>query len=273
MNKIEILTKPKPFLKWAGGKTQLLSVLRQYVPKNYNKYIEPFIGGGAMFFDLCPNKAIISDSNEDLIITYLEIKNNVFELIDNLKIHKNNEEYFYSIRALQTDSLNNLERASRLIYLNKTCFNGLYRVNKKDQFNVPFGKRKNPKICDEDVLITASSLLQNTEIICGDYKTVLRKNAEKGDFIFLDPPYDPVGEYSDFKRYTKDFFYKDDHVELKNEVDRLVNNNCHVILTNSDSDFVLDLFKDFECKVIQTKRMISSNPNSRTGKDLIIIGN
>ena len=176
------------------------------------------------------------------------------------------------MRSLTTNEMSDMERASRLIFLNKTCFNGLYRVNKKGQFNVPFARRKNPKICDEDVLLSASNALKNTEIVYGDYLKVLKEHAKEGDYVFLDPPYDPVGRYTDFKRYTKKFFEKEDHIKLKNELDRLIELGCQVILTNSDSDFILDLFDTYDSKVVNTKRMISSDPKSRTGKDLIIIG-
>ncbi len=262
----------KPFLKWAGGKTQLLSYLHKYAPVNFNKYIEPFIGGGAMFFSLNADHSIICDSNEELIITYQQIQSNVDEVIDHLRSFHNKEGFFYEIRQLNTSELKPSFRAARLIYLNKTCFNGLYRVNKKGHFNVPYGKG-NGNFLHEDVLRNASIFLQNTIIQLGDYLTVLNRNAEPGDFIFLDPPYYPVGKHSDFKRYTKDFFYHEDHVTLKEEFDRLVNLGCYVLLTNSNHEVILDLYSNYDIKVIETKRMISSNAQTRTAKDIIVIGN
>jgi len=261
----------KPFLKWAGGKTQLIPVLSKYIPTNYNKYIEPFIGGGAFFFYLNPKKAIISDSNEELITTYKAVRDDVEEIIAILNGYKNEESFFYKIRTLNPFKLSNTERAARLIYLNKTCFNGLYRVNKKGDFNVPYGKRIGDFL-NREQLRYSSEFLQKVEIFHSDYFTTLKKYAEKGDFIFLDPPYYPVGKYSDFKRYTKEFFYHNDHVILKEEFDRLVKIGCHVILTNSDHPVVMNLFQDYRIKVIDTKRLISSNPKTRIGKDIIVIG-
>ncbi|MHA1796672.1 MAG: DNA adenine methylase [Promethearchaeota archaeon] len=261
----------KPFLKWAGGKTQLIPELSKYVPIRFNKYIEPFIGGGAFFFYLNPGKAIISDSNEELIITYKAIRDNVEEIIEILEGYKNEEAFFYKIRSLDPNKLSDTERAARLIYLNKTCFNGLYRVNKKGEFNVPYGKR-NGEFLNREQLRDSSEFLQNVIILHSDYLETLKKYSKKGDFIFLDPPYYPVGKYSDFKRYTKEFFYHDDHVILKQEFDRLVKMGCHVLLTNSDHPVIMELYKDYEIKVIETKRLISSNPKTRIGKDIIVIG-
>lgn len=261
----------KPFLKWAGGKTQLIPELSKYLPVNYNRYIEPFIGGGALFFHLNPSNAIIADSNEELIITYKTLKESVEEVISVLRTYRNEEEFYYEIRAINPNTLTNIERSARLIYLNKTCFNGLYRVNKKGFFNVPFGKRSGAFFNEED-LRNSSEFLQNTIIEHADYLKVLKKYAITGDFVFLDPPYYPVGKYSDFKRYTKEFFYHEDQVKLKNEFDRLVEMGCHVILTNSDHPVILDLYKDYEIKVIETKRMISSKANTRKGVDIIVIG-
>ena len=261
----------KPFLKWAGGKTQLLGELHKYVPNNYNKYIEPFIGGGAMFFSLNSHKSIISDSNEELIITYRQVKSNVEEIISHLENFEHNEEFYYNIRQQNPQDLEESQRAARLIYLNKTCFNGLYRVNKKGQFNVPYGKGKG-NFLNKEVLRNANEFLENTTIIKGDYLTVLQENAVEGDFIFLDPPYYPVGKYSDFKRYTKEFFYHEDQVRLRDEFVRLTDIGCKVFLTNSDHEVILDLYSNFKIDIIETRRMISSNSKTRTGKDVIIVG-
>lgn len=261
----------KPFLKWAGGKTQLLSELHKYVPNNFNKYIEPFIGGGAMFFSLNPNKSIIADSNEELIITYRQVQEAVEEIIQHLKTFEHNEEFYYKLRSLDPNELENSYRAARLIYLNKTCFNGLYRVNKKGKFNVPYGKGKG-SFLNEEVLRNASEFLADTTIVNNDYLDVLNEFATEGDFIFLDPPYYPVGKYSDFKRYTKEFFYHEDQVRLKEEFDRLVNIGCKVVLTNSDHEVILDLYSDYRIEIKETRRMISSNSKTRKGKDIIVVG-
>lgn len=261
----------KPFLKWAGGKTQMLNELIKYAPENYNKYIEPFIGGGAFFFHLNPEKAIISDSNEELIITYNSVKEDIDEVINILNSYSLDKDSFYKIRSLDINELSLIERAARLIYLNKTCFNGLYRVNKKGNFNVPFGKPSGNSINVES-LINASTFLQNTKILHSDYLPIINQYAEKGDFVFLDPPYQPISKNADFKRYTKESFYEEDQIKLKDEFDRLVKKGCHVILTNSNHPIIFELYKNYEIKIIETKRMISSNPKTRVGTDVIVIG-
>lgn len=260
----------KPVLKWAGGKTQMLGELLSKVPASYGKYIEPFVGGGALFFALNPEAAVISDSNPELINMYHQIADNVDEVISYLQKYENTQEMFYSVRALDWMALPEAEAAARTIYLNKTCFNGLYRVNRKGQFNVPFGKYKAPNFCDVDALYAASEVLQKAEIICGDYLTVLKEHACPGDFIFLDPPYLPVSEYSDFKRYTKEQFYEEDHVELAKEVFRLQELECHVILTNSNHPLVHELYQPLNIEVIQTKRYISCSGKNRKGEDVIV---
>lgn len=263
-------TFPKPFLKWAGGKSQLLDELSAKSPHTYNRYIEPFIGGGAMFFAMRPDAGVIADSNPELVNVYRCIANNVDQVIKHLKTFENSEDEFYKIRALDFSELEPEYAAARTVYLNRTCFNGLYRVNKKGQFNVPFGRYKNPKICDEETLKSASTALQNTEIIQGDYKDVLKKTARRGDFIFLDPPYLPVSKYSDFQRYTKEQFYEEDHRELADEVKRLQKIGCHVVLTNSNHPLVHELYEPFEIEIVNTRRNISSKAKTRTGEDVIV---
>ena len=260
----------KPIMKWAGGKTQMLSDIMPKIPKKYGKYIEPFIGGGALFFALNPDKAIIADRNPELINMYQQVADNVETVISYLKKYKNTKEDFYEVRSLDWLKLKKEEAAARMIYLNKTCFNGLYRVNKKGQFNVPFGKYKAPNFCDEEVLYAASDVLKKATIECVDYLSVLKKYAEPGDFIFLDPPYLPISEYSDFKRYTKEQFYEEDHIELAKEVKRLQELGCYVILTNSNHPLVHELYADYKIEVIQTKRYISCNGSKRKGEDIIV---
>jgi len=272
MQIINTETKAKPFLKWAGGKTQMLSDIERFVPVDFGKYIEPFIGAGALFFHLESNDSVIADANGELIHTYEVIRDTPEQLIEELSKFKNNEKHFYETRSKNPNRLGKIKRAARLIYLNKTCFNGLYRVNRKGQFNTPFGHRKNPLICDVDTIMKASSVLCNTTILNLDFEEVLNKYAKQGDFIFLDPPYEPVSEYADFKRYTKDFFSRDDQVRLKNQFDRLVEIGAHPILTNSDAPFILDLYKDYRIEIIETRRSISSNARTRKGKDIIVIG-
>lgn len=260
----------KPILKWAGGKTQMLDSLLPKVPTSYGRYIEPFFGGGAMFFALQPEQAIIADSNPELINMYRQVACNVDDVIVQLLKYENTPEVFYSVREQEWSKLSPVEAAARTIFLNKTCFNGLYRVNKHGQFNVPFGKYKNPNICDETTLRAASKVLQKAEILCGDYILVLDHYAKPGDFIFLDPPYLPISENSDFKRYTKEQFYEGNHIELAEMVKRLHERGCHIILTNSNHPLVYELYSPFEIEVIQTKRHISCNGNTRKGEDVIV---
>lgn len=264
------LSDCRPLLKWAGGKTQLLDELMPIMPKKYGRYIEPFCGGGALFFAIRPHDGLIADSNPEIVNLYRTVASDVEGIIEQLLCHHNTEAAFYAVRAQDWTQLSSVEAAARTIFLNKTCFNGLYRVNKKGQFNVPFGRYKNPKITDAASLRAASQLLQNTTIICSDYKNVLRENAKAGDFIFLDPPYLPISEYADFKRYTKEQFYEEDHVELASEVHRLHDLGCHVILTNSNHPLVHEQYKKFSIEVIQTKRYISCNGKGRTGEDVIV---
>lgn len=260
----------KPLLKWAGGKTQLLDDIIPKMPTSYGRYIEPFFGGGALFFAVRPTKGVIADSNPELVNLYRTVADDVDGVIRHLKRHKNDEEAFYAVRAQDWNKLSPAQAAARTIYLNRTCFNGLYRVNKQGGFNVPFGRYKNPKILDEVALRAASALLKDATIICGDYKDVLRKHAMPGDFVFLDPPYLPISEYSDFKRYTKEQFYEEDHMELADEVKRLHELGCHVILTNSNHPLVHEQYQLFDIEVVPTKRNISCNGKMREGEDVIV---
>ena len=262
--------KLKPIVKWAGGKTQLLNELIPRIPTYAGTYIEPFFGGGALYFALCPEKAIIADSNPELINAYKQIAEHVEDVIGLLSTYENSEEFFYKMRNLDWESLSEVEAAARFIYLNKTCFNGLYRVNKYGQFNVPYGKYKKPNICDATTLRAASEVLRGATIICGDYIEVLQKYAKAGDFVFLDPPYIPVSEYADFKRYTKKQFDKEDHVTLAGVVHDLVSRGCYVLLTNSNHPLVYELYSVYPIDVIQTKRHISCNGKSRSGEDVIV---
>ena len=260
----------KPILKWAGGKTQMLGELMPRVPKTYGRYIEPFFGGGALFFSLKPENAIIADSDPELINMYLQVAHHVDDVIECLQKYENTSEMFYEVRSLDWQTLPKAEAAARTIYLNKTCFNGLYRVNRSGQFNTPFGKYKNPKICDIDALRLASEALRKADILCGDYILVLEHYAQPGDFVFLDPPYLPISENSDFKRYTKEQFYEDDHVELAKMIDTLHERGCYVILTNSNHPLVHQLYEQYKIEVIQTKRHISCHGDTRKGEDVIV---
>ena len=264
------LAHSRPILKWAGGKTQLLDAITPNIPLVYGKYIEPFIGGGALFFALQPDQSVIADSNPELINMYRAVSEDVDRVIHHLSLYSNTEEIFYATRALDWRQMSQPEAAARTIFLNRTCFNGLFRVNKNGQFNVPFGKYKNPKILDETALHTASILLSTATILEGDYKAVLRQEAKPGDLIFLDPPYLPVSAFADFKRYTKEQFHEDDHIELAREVDRLQQLGCHIIMTNSNHPLVHELFGQHHIEIVQSRRNINSRGSKRTGEDVIV---
>ena len=266
------LPHPKPVLKWAGGKQQLLDILMSKVPQasRYKRYIEPFFGGGALFFALLPQRAVIADSNPELINLYLVLATDVEGIIERLQDMQVSKAMFYAVRAQHYDDLSPVERAARIIYLNHTCFNGLYRVNRQGQFNVPYGRYTNPTICDADNLRAVSLALQGAEIVLGDYKDVLSKYAAPGDFVYLDPPYLPISAYSDFKRYTKEQFYEDDHHELAAEVHRLHELGCHVVLTNSNHPLVHELYSSYTLEVVPTRRSINKIASKRVGEDVIV---
>lgn len=260
----------RPLLKWAGGKTQMIPSLIEAMPKSFNNYIEPFIGGGALFFYLSPNSAVIADSNPELINLYQQVAKDYKPVFKLLKKMPNIEEFFYQERSKKFEELSPIQAAARTIYLNRTCFNGLFRVNKSGGFNVPFGRYKDPKIVDAELLKSASEALAGTTIVLGDYKQVLQTYAKKGDLVFLDPPYLPISQYSDFQRYTKEQFYEDDHRELAAEVKRLSEIGCHVLLTNSNHPLVHELYSEFHIEVLSTKRNINSRAALRTGQDVLV---
>lgn len=268
--KIAVKAAYRPLLKWAGGKGQLLGELHQKLPKKFNRYIEPFVGGGALFFSIAPRGAVIADSNPELVNLYSVVARDVHAVVSALGEFRNIEEDFYEARQLDWQTLEPAHAAARTLFLNRTCFNGLYRVNKRGEFNVPFGRYKNPKILDAQALYAAADLLADTAIICADFKTTLREHAQPGDLVFLDPPYLPISAYSDFKRYTKDQFYEEDHRELAQEATRLHEAGCHVLLTNSNHPLVHELYAKFRIDVLQTRRYIASKGSSRKGEDVIV---
>lgn len=250
-----------PFLKWVGGKTQLLPVLLNYIPTQFDTYIEPFVGGGALFFELQPARAVLADSNPELINCYTMVRDRVEDLITVLKAYPYSEQFYYTMRAEMPEDP--ILRAARMIYLNRTCYNGLYRVNKQGQFNVPFGSYNNPVICDAERLRAASYVLRNTELCCADYQETLRRFAKSGDFIYIDPPYHPVSKYSDFKRYTAEFFYEEDQRILAKTVKELAQQSCYALVSNSYCDFILDIYKGCEIIEVSARRNINKDPQKR----------
>lgn len=264
--------KPKPFVKWVGGKRQLLAQFRLmnlYPPEKFDikngKYFEPFVGGGAVFFDLHPETAYLSDLNNELVITYNVIKSDVESLIKSLKKHKLDKEYFLKIRAQNPEKLSDLNTASRFIYLNRTCFNGMYRVNSKGGFNVPFGKYTNPLVCDENNLRKVSKALKNVEIKKQDYKEVLKK-AKKGDFVYFDPPYYPVSKTASFTSYTSEAFLDKEQIELRDTFVELHKRGCFIMLSNSDTPFINKIYsepKELRITKVQAGRAINSDASKR----------
>lgn len=271
----------KPFLKWVGGKQQLLVQFEEYFPQEFNRYIEPFLGGGAVFFHLwntgrLGNPIFLFDNNEELINTYWVVKNKTEELIALLSNHqkKHNKKYYYGIRGLDRRDveLSNVERAARTIYLNRTCYNGLYRVNSKGQFNVPMGSYKNPQILAKDVLKAANQALQEAQIEVRDFRSIVEL-AEPGDFFYFDPPYDPVSKTANFTSYTAGDFGSDDQRDLAKVFTQLDEKGCLCMLSNSYTPFVLELYKNFEIKTVQAKRAVNSDANGRGAVTEIVVTN
>lgn len=278
INTIEV--NVKPFLKWAGGKRKLLSKIQKYIPKKFSIYYEPFVGGGAVLFYFLPKKAVISDVSEELINVYRVIKNNIDELIEDLRMHKNEKEYYYKIRTIDREkgfkSFSNVLKASRIIYLNKTCYNGLFRVNKKGYFNVPFGRYKNPDIVNEENLRSVSQYFNenNIEILNTDFEDAL-KNVKKGDFVYLDPPYHPISETSSFTSYTDNGFNENEQIRLKKVCDKLNQIGCKFLLSNSDSNLVMDLYKDYRetLEKVKVPRSINCKASGRGKINEVLIRN
>jgi len=249
----------QPFLRWAGGKSQLIRQYSPLFPRRYNHYLEPFLGGGAIFFYLEPRRAILGDFNKDLIQCFSAVKNNVKQLIDLLKIHREYHSKTYYEKSKEnynTKELSEVERAAIFIYLNKTCFNGLYRVNSSGKFNVPFGKYKNPLISHEGNLLAASWLLKRSQLYCDDFSKVL-DYAQKNDFVYLDPPYYPLNKTSSFTNYTSERFLEDEQKRLSEVFRELDKRGCKVMLSNSDTEFIRNLYKDYRIKIVKANRCIS----------------
>lgn len=269
-----------PFLKWVGGKRQLMPTIVTHLPKNINEltYVEPFIGGGAVLFHLQPKNAIINDFNEELINVYEVIKNNLEELIEDLKKHKNEPDYFYEIRSLdRNDNFKNLskvERASRVIYLNKTCYNGLYRVNNAGEFNSPFGRYKNPNIVNEPTLKAVSKYLNSNNIVIrnGDYNDVL-KTIDKNSFVYLDPPYHPISESSNFTGYVQGGWDSFDQIRLREVCDELNAKGIKFLLSNSSAQFIKDQYAKYKIEIVKANRAINSNGANRGEVDEVLIKN
>ena len=275
------MLKGKPFVKWAGGKRQIIDKLKKYAPVDFDTYFEPFVGGGALLFELSPKKAVINDSNQELM--------NVYEVLcDEDKFKKmcralnsyekqHSEEFYYELRNKDRNKktfskLSDYTRAARTIYLNKACFNGLYRVNSKNEFNVPFGKKTKVNTYEGDNLITVSNYLtmNDVKILCCDFEEAV-SSAKKGDFIYFDPPYD--SDTSTFNSYTEDGFGKDEQKRLAKVFKELDSRGCYVMLSNHNTHLVNELYKGYNIHVIEAKRNINANAKGRGNVEEVIITN
>lgn len=265
--------KPKPSVKWAGGKNQLLSQFEPLFPdKEFDLYIEPFVGGGAVFFHLLPRKAILIDNNFELINFYKVVRDSLEELLSDLGKHENTPDYYYEIRAVDVNKLDEIQRASRFLYLNKTSYNGLWRVNRKGQFNVPYGRYKNPNIKDEDNLKKASEVLKRAEIICGDF-SLAKEYATKKTFIYFDPPYHPLSDTANFTSYTSDPFDASDQRRLASLFQGLDEKGCMLMLSNSDTPFIKKLYQGFNIAKVYARRAINCKGSKRGPISELVIRN
>jgi len=272
----------KPYLKWAGGKRQLLEEIRKYVPARFTTYYEPFVGAGAVLFDIQPTRAVINDFNSQLITTYSVVRDNLEELIELLKVHneKNSDEYFYYIRELDRDQeafslLTDVEIAARFIFMNKTCYNGLYRVNSQGLFNVPYGKYKNPLICDEPVLRAVSSYFNNNNIqmFTGDFAAIL-EHADRNSFVYFDPPYHSE-DNTNFTGYQAGGFGEAEQTRLRDVYTELTERGVKSLLSNADTVFIRALYdnKKFTIETVKAKRAINSDSSGRGDVNEVLVRN
>lgn len=277
------ITEPKPFVKWVGGKRQLMHVLEDNFPKQFGTYHEPFLGGGAVMFNLLSKEAKlscnVSDFNSDLILAYVTIRDKLRKLIESLETHsknyqKDSSEYYYEVRKQEPKQ--QIEKVSRLIFLNRTCFNGLYRVNKKGKFNVPLGRYTNPNIVNKENLTAVSKILhsEKIKISCRGFEAVL-DDVKKDDLVYFDPPYQPISSTSNFTSYTHRDFTEKDLERLVDLANQLNSKGCHVLISNSNSKIVKDLFpeKHWSISEVNANRAINSDSKKRTGHKEIIIKN
>lgn len=268
-----------PVVKWVGGKRQLLDEITPLLPKRVTNYCEPFLGGGAVLFSIQPSKAIVNDLNDDLITVYEVIRDDVEALIESLKKHENTSEYFYTLRDIDRDkagyqSLSKVEKASRLIYLNKTCFNGLFRVNSSGEFNSPFGHYKNPNIVNEPVLRAVSKYFNTSNITfySEDFAETLSR-VHKGGFVYLDPPYDPVSDTASFTGYNKGGFDRSEQLRLKRCCDELTQRGVKFMLSNSATEFIKELYQEYDITIVKAKRAINADASKRGAIEEVLVRN
>ena len=271
----------KPFLKWAGGKQQLLDQLTPLFPSRMRNYFEPFLGGAAVFFHLRGQERLahgihLSDNNGELINTYRMVRDNVDAVIELLAVHeqRHGRDYYYHVREQDRTGtvVSPVERAARMIYLNRTCFNGLYRVNSRGHFNVPMGSYRNPKILFRTTLRMASAALQGSDLADHSFTDIVEL-AERGDFVYFDPPYDPVSKTASFTSYTAGSFGDEDQRQLAEVFAGLSAKGCHCMLSNSYTALILDLYRDFRIEVVKANRAINSNGNARGQINEVVVLN
>ena len=279
INEMENNKMITPVLKWAGGKRQLLETFRPLLPKQIATYCEPFIGGGALFFYLQPNIAFINDINPELIRVYIVIRDNVEELIFELGKFENTAEQFYSVRAWDRNkdyyaTLSDTKKAARVLYLNKTCFNGVYRVNRAGEFNSPFGNYRNPNIVNAPMLRSVSAYLNAADIhiTTTDYADVL-KNVPRGAFVYLDPPYDPVSKTSSFTGYSRYGFSREDQIQLRKCCDELTTRGIKFMLSNADTKFITEEYEAYNITIVQAKRTVNAVASKRGDVNEVVIRN
>jgi len=268
-----------PVVKWVGGKRQLIKELKGFLPSKISSYCEPFVGGGALLFELQPSRVCINDINHELVQMYEVIHDSVEELIEELKRHPNISEHFYNVRdwdrnRKEYEKLDKIKKAARIIYLNKTCYNGLFRVNSFGEFNTPFGHYKNPNIVNESGLRAVNLYFNKAKIefYSDDYEKVLKK-IRKSTFVYLDPPYDPISDTSNFTGYSKGGFDKNEQVRLKNCCDFLNSKGIKFMLSNSETDFIRELYSSYNISIVKAKRSINSNGNGRGEINEVVVRN
>ena len=264
--------KASPFLKWVGGKTSLLHELVKHVPSRMRRYHEPFVGGGALFFAVQPKRANLCDNNAELVHCYQQVRDDVYGVLDALARHVYDQAHFTAVRALEPRELKPAERAARFIYLNKTCFNGLWRVNRAGRFNVPIGRYKNPRFNNPSALITASHVLRGVSVEHLPFEEALQRTSP-GDFVYLDPPYDPVSPTASFASYTRDGFHWEDQQRLAAACFGLNRRGVRFLLSNSATERVRELYKGFEQRLVKAPRFINSKAGGRGHVDELLVFN
>ena len=276
---MEYIAHAAPVVKWVGGKRQLLPQILPLIPKRMTTYCEPFLGGGAVLFALQPKRALVNDLNQDLMTVYRVIKENADALIEHLSRHENTPEYFYRIRDLDRDkaayaALSDVEKASRLLYLNKTCYNGLFRVNASGAFNSPYGHYRRPNIVNEQTIRGVSRYFNSCDItfFSGDFAAVLEQ-VPKGGFVYLDPPYDPVSDTASFTGYNKGGFGREEQVRLKECCDALTARGVKFLLSNSATTFIRELYGSYRVSLVQARRAVNSVASRRGAIEEVLVRN